>query len=298
LTPKVAKLGADMPVVEPRRTILPTREVVNASPDRQPQLVAHRSVATATLEDGVADANARAVSLKQLLMPLALIASAAVLTWFLATNAGPRPHWALFSSWFLCAAASVTVVSAVQSPLKNEVGRDDAAHLFTISWFVLLTSAMAAGSLWNVFVWDPKSTELSAFVKIPPEVWILGGIAILSNVGVRAAFALSPKQKKYDVQSSPNRVSELMTLPLDSEGSGKMAAAQYVVFNVLGLVVYGVAIARLFGTVVGSAQVGAFPKIPSEVLGLMAVSGAGLVISSTVPSSDRSRDPLYTRPTE
>jgi hypothetical protein len=228
-----------------------------------------------------------ALSLQQWLIPFALIAGAAVLTWFLATLPRPKPHWALFGSWLLCAAAALFVVNVVRSPLKNEVGRDDAAQLFTISWFVLLTSAMAAGSLWNVFVWDTGSTELSAFVKIPPEVWVLGGIAVLSNVGVRAAFALSTKPGKYEVRSTPDRLSGLMTLPLDSDGSGKMAAAQYVVFNMLGLVVYGVAIARLFGSVVGSNPVGTFPTIPSEVLGLMAVSGGGLVISSAVPSRGR-----------
>lgn len=220
-----------------------------------------------------------AVALRALAGPIILVLAGASLT-----SLTRNPQVALFGSWVLCAAAALSVVRAVPAALRNEVGRDDAAHLFTIAWFILLTSAMAAGSLWNVSLWTYKpDVPLDAFVSVPSSVWILGGITILSNVGVRAAFAVSQKADKYKVERSPNWMAELMTTPLDDDGSARMGAAQFVVFNVLGLIVYGVAVARIFGALPEGAPVPEFPEIPPEVLGLMAVSGGGIVASSAVP---------------
>lgn len=266
------------------------RDRINSSDDRELQVVARIDVAVASLgramEGGSAVASASSNlaegTLRQLALPILLILAAAVLTAFV-TAREMSPQIALFLSWALCAAAALSVVNATPAPLKNEVGRDDAAHMFTISWFVLLVSGMAAGSLWNVFVIAPSSNDFNAFVTVPPEVWILGGITILTNVGVRAAFAISPKPDKHNVRHTNNRIAELITTPLDDDGSAKMGAAQYVVFNLIALVVYGVAIARLFAAVTGTGTVPAFPGIPAEVLGLMAVSGAGLVATNAVP---------------
>lgn len=269
------------------------RERMNESADKELVVVARADAVSADAASFAPGARAGAgaalaeaqvpVALSRLVVPGGLVILAAVLAGAVSARDIPLPALALYGGWLLCAIAAVAIVHAVRAPLKNEVGRDDAAHLFTIAWFVLLTSGMAAGSLWNVFVQAPGAPTLKAFVAVPASVWILGGITLLSNLGVRASFAASDKPEKYFVQPSPNRVAALMTTPLDDDGSAKMTAAQYVVFNLVALIVYGVAIARRFWAVTGQGEVGAFPEIPAEILGLMAVSGAGLVTSSAVP---------------
>ncbi|MBK7464715.1 MAG: DUF2778 domain-containing protein [Betaproteobacteria bacterium] len=264
------------------------RQSVSASRDRKLMVVGSLDDALATamvtiLGKAPPPPPSVRLMLRQLVLPLALMVAAVMVHWL----ASGSPGVALFFGWILCAMAATRVVMAVQDPLANEVGRYDAAHLFTIAWFVLLTSAMASGSLWNVFVWRTDTTTLNAFINVPASVWILGGITLLSNVGIRLTFALSQKPNQLEKEPLQSKLDEIVTPPLDSDGSTKMASAQYVLFNLLALVVYGVAIARMFALATAGEPLGSFPAIPDEVLGLFAVSAGGFVVTSAVPGLRR-----------
>lgn len=260
------------------------RQRVSNSNDRKLMVVSNLDAAIASVTAlGAPTARALApmpVTLQQLGLPLGLVVVATGIHWF----GRDYPGVALFIGWLLCAIAAITVVKAVQEPLTNEVGRYDAAHLFTIAWFVLLTSAMASGSLWNICAWNSTATQLNAFVDVPPGVWILGGITLLSNVGIRTAFALSTGPDKLNIAPGPTAMDDIVKPPLDPDGSTKMAAAQYVIFNLLALVVYAIAIARVFSVVKVGELVGTFPAIPEEMLGLFAVSAGGFVVTSATPA--------------
>lgn len=84
-----------------------------------------------------------------LLLPAGLVIVAAVIVHVV------EPQVELYTGCLFCASAPIAVV-AMAGPLENEVGRVDAAHLFSAAWFVLLTSSLAAGSLWNISMWTPR----------------------------------------------------------------------------------------------------------------------------------------------
>lgn len=56
-----------------------------------------------------------------------------------------------------------------------------------------------------------------------------------------------------------------------------------LLMNVIAIVVYAVAISRLFHTVSGTSPVPDFPTIPAEVLSLIGVSAGGFLVASSVP---------------
>ena len=75
---------------------------------------------------------------------------------------------------------------------------------------------------------------------------------------------------------------ELMSSPLDTGGKPQMGIAQFLMLNAIGLLVYGMAIARIYGRVTVGQMVHGFPEIPAEVLALMGLGAGGKVVVSAV----------------
>lgn len=75
---------------------------------------------------------------------------------------------------------------------------------------------------------------------------------------------------------------ELMSSPLDTGGKPQMGIAQFLMLNAIGLLVYGMANARIYGSVTVGQMVHGFPEIPAEVLALMVLSAGGMVVVSAV----------------
>lgn len=179
------------------------------------------------------------------------------------------PQLGLFIGCLLCATATVSLLLFVDRPLTHEVGRDDAAHAITAAWFVLLISSMAAASLWNIFQWPgpaccpanpPAACLLTAYVSIPKEVWVLAGITLTANFGVRLAFRLNRGEARSSRNDDIPKVQQLMSSPLDLDAKPQMGIAQYLMLNMVGILVYGIAIARIFGVVNVRESVGRFPR--------------------------------------
>jgi hypothetical protein len=210
-----------------------------------------------------------------LLMPAGLLIVAAVIV-----NAVTNPQVSLFVGWLFCALAALAVVT-MASPLEDEVGRLDAAQIFTAAWFVLLSSSMTAGSLWNTSIWVPPA-EMRAFVKVPADVWVLAGVTLGANLGVRIAFSLNKNLNRSNLKTG-DRLQQLFMSPLDMQGKPNMAIAQYVLMNVVAIVVYAVAIFQLFYSIGEKIPVPDFPTIPAEVLSLIGVSAGGFLVANSIP---------------
>ena len=75
---------------------------------------------------------------------------------------------------------------------------------------------------------------------------------------------------------------KLMSSPLNTGGKPQTGIAQFLMLNAIGLLVYGLAIARIFGSVTVRQMVHGFPEIPAEVLAWMGLSAAGMVVVSAV----------------
>lgn len=145
---------------------------------------------------------------------------------------------------------------------------------------------MAAASLWNIFQWagpagclgnPPAACLLTAYVSIPKDVWVLAGITLTANFGVRLAFRLNRGEAKSSRHDKIQKVRQLMSSPLDLDAKPQMGIAQYLMLNMVGILVYGIAIARIFGVVKVRESVGSFPSIPPEMLSLMGISAGALV---------------------
>ena len=75
---------------------------------------------------------------------------------------------------------------------------------------------------------------------------------------------------------------KLMSSPLNTGGKPQTGIAQFLMLNAIGLLVYGMAIARIFGRVTVGQMVHGFPEIPAEVLALMGLGAGGKVVGSAV----------------
>lgn len=106
---------------------------------------------------------------KQHVAKLVIVAGRPVIA--VSENAVADPQVALHTGWLVCTFAPIAVV-AMAGPIENELGRLrlDAAQLFIAAGFVLLTSSVAAGSLWNDSVWAPAKKPELAFIYVPAAI--------------------------------------------------------------------------------------------------------------------------------
>lgn len=215
--------------------------------------------------------------LGQLLLPLGAMLLAAFLEFHLQRH--PEP--ALFLAWLLMAIAALLLLIRVKDALRNEAGLLDAAELVTLAWFMLLSSALGAASLWNVYAWKPGDATLGAFVTIPGQLWVMAGLPLIANFGVRLAFSMRGGAVRTAAMVPP--MQQLLASPLDPAAKPQMGNAQYMILNLIVLLVYAIAIARLFSAVVVGGTVGSFPDIPEEVLALIGVSVGGFVATTAIP---------------
>ena len=208
---------------------------------------------------------------------------AAVLEYHLQTHPGP----ALFLAWLLMAVAVLLLLIRVKDVLRNDAGLLDAAELVTLAWFVLLSSALGAASLWNVFAWKPGGPTLDAFVTIPGQLWVMAGLPLIANIGVRVAYALRGAGAVHAVHAvhavaGIPPMQQLLASPLSRSVTPRMGNAQYLMLNMVILIVYAIAIGRLFSAVVVGGAVGDFPGIPEQVLALVGVSVGGFVATAAL----------------
>jgi hypothetical protein len=186
---------------------------------------------------------------------------------------------ALFSSWALMAIAALLLLTHVTNLLRNAGGKLDAAELVTLAWFVLLSSALGAASLWNVYHGTFSQKELTAFVDIPTRLWVMAGLPLLANVGTEAVYRLRGLHAVHAAAVTPP-MQQLLSSPLDSTDRAQMGNAQYLMLNLIVLIVYAIAIARLFGEIVPGKTILAFPDLPETILALIGVSVGGYVATT------------------
>lgn len=205
---------------------------------------------------------------------------AAFLEYHLQTHPGP----ALFLAWLLMAIAVLILLVRVKDLLRNDAGLLDAGELVTLAWFVLLSSALGAASLWNVYAWKTGGATLDAFVTIPGRLWVMAGLPLIANFGVRLAYSLRGARAAGAVAgaSAAPPMQQLLASPLGHSLQPRMGNAQYLMLNMVVLIVYAIAIGRLFSAVVVGGQVGTFPDIPEAVLALVGVSVGGFVATTAI----------------
>jgi hypothetical protein len=213
--------------------------------------------------------------------------------------------------------------------LLDDYNRGNLQQAITTSWFVLLSSALLAGSFINIFAWTPAQNAVAPFfVRIDASVWVLAGIALggavinrvidtvhadavpANNVTESAwaaesdrrgrmfvkAWTSNDEARKEGGSALPATTFDLMGDMLQGRQKGtetktELGPVQQLLLQATTLVGYAVAVgAVLYGTPHGQA-VSALPTLPAELLTLLGVSAAGQAALAAVPVPSASGKP-------
>lgn len=166
----------------------------------------------------------------------------------------------------------------------------------TFAWFVLLSGSFLALSLYNTMLWKAGQNTVEFFVDIPQTVWILAGITLgglAGDAAIKTALAerAGPVPTETD---NPNRAGDMFrnAVPQQAKPSDMIANARYgsqtttdlgavqqLMFQVVLLIGYAIAVFRFAMTSDGTKAFAALPNIPEQLLYLIFGSTLGGLVT-------------------
>jgi hypothetical protein len=200
-------------------------------------------------------------------------------------------------AWGVVTIGVVLVVATIPSDNKPTLrtalldsrNRYSLPNLITVCWFVTIVSAYLSTALGNIHLWDPsKTNSLPISIIVPNSIWVLAGIVGVSVVGTNIIISEKMKSTGSGVYkpatTADAKMSDLVTYDEDSvRDKTDLAALQQLLFQIVAVIVYVVALGRLMVSTGPAKTITEFPVIPEGFLALLGVSTLTALANRAIP---------------